>query len=64
MIRIIDVIQESATDFSNEKWGQPSSRAGNSEYYQEDYNLTGYIPVLAEDKGVLVLNQFLVLRLC
>ncbi len=44
--------------FQYEKWGQPSSRAGNSEYYQEDYNLTGYIPVLAEDKGVLVLNQF------
>ena len=44
--------------FQYEKWGQLSSRAGNSEYYQEDYNLTGYIPVLAEDKGVLVLNQF------
>ena len=44
--------------FQYEKWGQPSSRAGNSEYYQEDYNLTGYIPVLDEGKGVLVLNQF------
>ena len=41
-----------------EKWGQPSSRAGNSEYFQEDYNLSAYIPVLAEGKGVLVLNQF------
>jgi hypothetical protein len=44
--------------FQYEKWGQPSSRAGNSEYFQEDYNLSGYIPVLAEGKGVLVLNQF------
>ena len=44
--------------FQYEIWGQPSSRAGNSEYYQEDYNLTGYIPVIAENKGVLVLNQF------
>ncbi len=44
--------------FQYEKWGQPSSRAGNSEYYQEDYNLSGYIPILAEGKGVLVLNQF------
>ena len=44
--------------FQYEKWGQPSSRAGNSEYFQEDYNLSGYIPVLSEGKGVLVLNQF------
>ncbi len=44
--------------FQYEKWGQPSSRVGNSEYFQEDYNLSGYIPVLAEGKGVLVLNQF------
>jgi hypothetical protein len=44
--------------FQYEKWGQPSSRAGNSEYFQEDYNLSGYIPILAEGKGVLVLNQF------
>ena len=44
--------------FQYEKWGQPSSRAGNSEYFQEDYNLSAYIPVLAEGKGVLVLNQF------
>ncbi|MEE3265653.1 MAG: hypothetical protein VX221_02630 [SAR324 cluster bacterium] len=44
--------------FQYEKWGQPSSRAGNSEYFQEDYNLSGYIPGLAERKGVLVLNQF------
>jgi len=44
--------------FQYEKWGQPSSREGNSEYYQEDFNLSGYIPVLSENKGVLVLNQF------
>ncbi len=44
--------------FQYEKWGQPSSREGNSEYFQEDYNLSGYIPVLADGKGVLVLNQF------
>ena len=44
--------------FQYEKWAQPSTRAGNSEYYQEDFNLTGYIPVLDENKGVLVLNQF------
>ncbi|MBC8220514.1 MAG: BamA/TamA family outer membrane protein [Proteobacteria bacterium] len=44
--------------FQYEKWGQPSTRSGNSEYFQEDYNLSGYIPVLAEGKGVLVLNQF------
>ena len=44
--------------FQYEKWGQPSSREGNSEYYQEDLNLSGYIPVLSENKGVLVLNQF------
>ncbi len=44
--------------FQYEKWGQPSSREGNSEYYQEDFNLSGYIPVLSEKKGVLVLNQF------
>ena len=44
--------------FQYEKWGQPSTRSGNSEYYQEDFNLTGYIPVLSGNKGVLVLNQF------
>ena len=44
--------------FQYEKWRQPSSREGNSEYYQEDFNLSGYIPVLSENKGVLVLNQF------
>ena len=44
--------------FQYEKWGQPSSREGNSKYYQEDFNLSGYIPVLAENKGILVLNQF------
>ena len=44
--------------FQYEKWGQPSSRAGNSKYYQEDYNLTGFIPVISENRGVLVLNQF------
>ena len=44
--------------FQYEKWGQPSSREGNSEYYQEDFNLSGYIPVLSKNKGVLVLNQF------
>ena len=44
--------------FQYEKWGQPSSRAGNSEYFQEDYNISGYLPILDEGKGVLVLNQF------
>tara|TARA_B100000945_G_C20393581_1_gene603630 strand:- start:22 stop:1275 length:1254 start_codon:yes stop_codon:yes gene_type:complete len=44
--------------FQYEKWAQPSTRSGNSEYYQEDFNLTGYIPVLDKKKGVLVLNQF------
>jgi hypothetical protein len=33
-------------------------KSRHSEYFQEDYNLSGYIPVLAEGKGVLVLNQF------
>ena len=41
-----------------EKWRQPSARSGNSEYYQEDYNLSAYIPILDKGKGVLVLNQF------
>ncbi len=44
--------------FQYEKWGQPSSRVGNSEYFQEDYNFSGYIPVLNKGKGTLVLNQF------
>ena len=43
--------------FQYEKWGQHSSREGHSEYYQEDFHLSGYIPVLSKNKGVLVLNQ-------
>ena len=41
-----------------ERWDMPASREENSSYYQDDFNLTGYIPVLDQNKGVLVLNQF------
>ena len=36
----------------------PASRGENSSYYQDDFNLTGYIPLLDENRAVLVLNQF------
>ena len=41
-----------------ERWDMPASRGENSSFYQDDYNITGFIPVLAQTKGVLVLNQF------
>lgn len=41
-----------------ERWDMPASRGENSSFYQDDYNITGFIPVLAQNKGVLVLNQF------
>lgn len=41
-----------------EKTGVPSSRGEVSAFFQEDYNLTAFIPVLSDLKGVLVLNQF------
>ena len=41
-----------------ERWDMPASRGETSSYYQDDFNLTGYIPVLDGNKGVLVLNQF------
>ncbi len=44
--------------FQYERYGMPASREGNSAFYQEDYNLTAFIPVLEDNKGVLVLNQF------
>ena len=36
----------------------PASRGETSSYYQDDFNLTGYIPLLDENRAVLVLNQF------
>ena len=42
-----------------EKWGMPSTRGENSAFYQEDLNLTAFIPILDKNDGVLVLNYFL-----
>ena len=36
----------------------PASRGETSSYHQDDFNLTGYIPLLDEKRAVLVLNQF------
>ena len=36
-----------------------ASRGETSSYYQDDFNLTCYIHVLDENKGGLVLNQFM-----
>ncbi|MGK5093036.1 hypothetical protein WDW89_13595 [Deltaproteobacteria bacterium TL4] len=41
-----------------ERYEMPASRDANSAFYQEDYNLTAFIPVLDDKKGILVLNQF------
>ena len=44
--------------FQWERWDMPASRGETSSYYQDDFNLTGYIPLLDENRAVLVLNQF------
>ncbi|MDX2470978.1 MAG: hypothetical protein QNL04_10430 [SAR324 cluster bacterium] len=41
-----------------EKWGMPATREGNSGFFQEDLNLTSYLPILDNNKGILVLNYF------
>ena len=41
-----------------ERYNLPSSRREAPAYYQEDYSITGFIPILASKKGVLVLHQF------
>lgn len=41
-----------------EKWGVPSTRGENSAFYQEDLNLTIFIPVFSDNSGVFVLNKF------
>ena len=37
----------------------PASRGETSSYYQDDFNLMGYIPLLDENRAFLVLNQFI-----
>ena len=37
----------------------PALRGETSSYYQDDLNLTGYIPLLDENPTVLVLNKFI-----
>ena len=44
--------------FQWERWDMPASRGETSSYYQDDFNLTGYIPLLDENRAVLVPNQF------
>ena len=44
--------------FQWDRWDMPASRGENSSFYQDDFNLTGYIPLLENNQGVLVLNQF------
>jgi len=44
--------------FKLEWWDMPASRGEISSYYQTDFNLTGYISLLDENRVVLVLNQF------
>ena len=41
-----------------ERYNFPSSRGEAPAFYQNDYNLTGFIPLTKNKKGVFVLNQF------
>ncbi len=41
-----------------ERYNLPSSQGEAPAFYQNDYNLTGFIPLTKNKKGVLVLNQF------
>ena len=41
-----------------ERYNFPSSRGEAPAFYQNDYNLTGFIPLTKKKKGVFVLNQF------
>ena len=41
-----------------ERYNLPTSRGEAPAYYQDDYNITGYIPFNTTKKLVLVLNQF------
>jgi len=36
----------------------PASKGETSYYFQDDFNLTGCIPLLDENHAVLALNQF------
>ena len=44
--------------FQYERYDYPSTRGEAPAYYQEDYNLTGFIPIFDGDRGILVINQF------
>lgn len=44
--------------FQYERYNLSTTRGEAPAYYQNDYNLTGFIPILADNRGVLVLNQF------
>ena len=39
--------------FQWERWDMTASRGETSSYYQDDFNLTGYIPLLDENSAVL-----------
>ena len=45
--------------FHWERYDMPNTRGENSSYYQDDFNITGYIPLRENNNGILVLNQFI-----